>query len=148
MPTTKVLNYRKAVFVVVYKKENKELSYLILKRHKHWKGWEFPKGGIDKGEYELETVKRELKEETGLKLKSIQNHNIKGKYNYPRQLPDRKGIIGQTYSLYSAEVYPGEVKIDQHEHSGFQWLEYREALKTLSKQDQKMCLGIVNKRIN
>jgi len=139
--------YRKAIFVVIYKKENKKIFYLILKRYKHWKGWEFAKGGIDDGETELETAKRELKEECGLKLKSIRNHNVRGKYKYPHQFPDRNGIIGQTYSLFSAEVYPGEVKIDKNEHSDYKWLEYKDALKTLSKQNQKVCLGIVNKRI-
>jgi tRNA nucleotidyltransferase (CCA-adding enzyme) len=141
-PTEK---YRKAVFVVIYKKENNKTLYLILKRYKHWKGWEFAKGGIYDGETELETAKRELKEECGLKLKSIKNPNIKGKYKYPHQFPDRDGIMGQTYSLYSAEVYPGEVKIDKNEHSDYKWLEYKDALKTLSKQNQKVCLGIVSK---
>ena len=139
--------YRKAVFIVVYKKENKKIFYLILKRCKHWRGWEFPKGGIDKNETEIDTAKREVKEETNLKIKNIKMHNVRGKYKYPHQFPDRKGIIGQTYSLYSTEVFSGKVKFDKHEHCGFQWLEYKQALKTLSKNDQKMCLGIVNKRL-
>jgi len=44
--------YRKAVFVVVYRetKTGKDRKYLILKRKLHWKGWEFPKGGLEKGE--------------------------------------------------------------------------------------------------
>lgn len=142
------LKYRKAVFIVVYKKENNKIFYLILKRHKHWKGWEFAKGGIDAGETELETVKRELKEECGLQLKSIRNHNIKGKYKYPHRIPDRNGTIGQTYSLYSTEVYPGEVIIDKNEHSDYKWLEYENAFKTLSKQNQKTCLDIVNKKLH
>jgi len=139
--------YRKAVFIVIYRIENEKIFYLILKRKKHWVGWEFSKGGIEKGETEMDAVKRETLEESGLKIKKIINHHRKGKYRYPRGFPDREGIIGQTYSLYSAEVFPGEVKFDHHEHSAYKWLEYKETQKTLSKQDQKMCLGIVNKRL-
>ena len=65
--------YRPAIFVVVYridKHSNKPL-YLLLKRKKHWKGWEFPKGGVEKGETERETLLRELKEECGLKILKI-----------------------------------------------------------------------------
>ena len=136
-------NYRKTVFIVVYRFVHKQRRYLILKRKLHWRGYEFPKGGIEDGEIELDAVKREVKEETGLKIKKIINHNIGGKYDYTKNLLDRKGIHGQTYSLYSVEVADGEVVIDKHEHSGFQWLNYVDAIKTLSYSDQKECLKLV-----
>ena len=41
--------YRKSVFGVAYCKDNDgKIEYIILKRKKHWKGWEFPKGKIEK----------------------------------------------------------------------------------------------------
>jgi ADP-ribose pyrophosphatase YjhB (NUDIX family) len=62
--------YRLAVFIVVYRRTknffgNKKIKYLLLKRKKHWVGWEFPKGGVDKGESPRETAIRETKEECG-----------------------------------------------------------------------------------
>lgn len=136
-------NYRKTVFIVVYRVVNKRRVYLILKRKLHWRGYEFPKGGIEDGESELDTVKREVFEETGLKIKNIKNYNKKGKYDFVRELPDRKGVSGQAYSLYSVEVGEGDVVFDKHEHSGFQWLSYIDALKILSKPNQKECLKLV-----
>lgn len=46
----KMDKYRQAVFVVTYAEEKGKTYYLILKRRHHWKGWEFPKGGINSGE--------------------------------------------------------------------------------------------------
>lgn len=135
--------YRKAVFVVVYKIEKEQRKYLILKRKLHWRGYEFPKGGMDDGESEISAVKREVKEETGLKIKRIKNHRKKGFYEYTKKLKDRDEISGQTYSLYSAEVLEGDVTLDRYEHSGFMWLKYKDALKILSKENQKECLKIV-----
>ena len=63
--------YRKAVFIVAYSKINNKIEYLLLKRKLHWKGWEFPKGGAEEKENNLDAVKRELKEETGLKILNI-----------------------------------------------------------------------------
>ena len=61
--------YRKAVFAVTYyiTPEGK-IEYLILKRKKHWKGWEFPKGKIEKFETKKAAARREVNEETGLKV--------------------------------------------------------------------------------
>lgn len=142
-------SFRSAVFAVVYKKENSKILYLLLKRKLHWKGWEFPKGGIEKGESEITAVKREVKEETSLKVLKINKYAFKGKYSYSSQAKkDRPGYAGQSYLLYSAEVKSEKVKFDKREHSGFKWLEYQEALKSLSWPNQKRCLKIVNKKIS
>jgi len=142
----KTNKYRPAIFVVVHKidkRSNKPL-YLLLKRKKHWKGWEFTKGGVEKGETEKETLLREIKEECGLKILKIKKYQIMGKYKYPTSFKKRPGFIGQTYSLYSAQVEEGKVKIDKREHSGFKWLDFSDAKKIITYNDQKKCLGIVH----
>ena len=138
--------YRRAVFVVIYKKQNNQIKYLILKRKLHWKGWEFTKGGVEKEETEMLTVMREVKEESGLTPVRIINHRKKGKYNYKKSIPTRP-YIGQSYSLYSAQVSNKnkKIKIDKHEHGMYMWADFQEAIKTLSWKDQKECLSIVNK---
>ena len=69
--------YRKGIFVVVYSKTKNKIEYLILKRKLHWKGWEFPKGGKRIYETLQMAVKREVKEETGLKPLKIKSFKEK-----------------------------------------------------------------------
>ena len=137
--------YRRAIFVVVYFIDKKgEIEYLILKRKHHWKGWEFPKGGVDFNETKEETARREIKEETGLKILNIRKFNFSGKYKYKKEFGDRTGIIGQTFSLYAAEIKKGKVKIDKKEHSEYKWLKFEQAVKKVRFSNQKKSLRIVD----
>ncbi|HPD81882.1 MAG TPA: NUDIX domain-containing protein [Candidatus Pacearchaeota archaeon] len=137
--------YRKAVFGVVYSKDPLgKIEYLILKRKKHWKGWEFPKGKIENKETKRIAVRREVHEETGLKITSIKSFNEKGKYIYKKILADRPKIIGQTYSLFGVQVKKGKVKIDKIEHNGHRWVSFEEAYKKLTWPNQRKCLKMIN----
>jgi len=138
--------YRKAVFILPYAKTKKGVEYLLLRRKLHWKGWEFSKGMIEPKERKEQAVRRELKEETGHKaLKGkIKKFNFSGKYKYHKKLPDRPGFIGQTFSLYSAEVKKGRVSLDPKEHSGFKWVNFSKALKMLKFPNQKKSLRMIN----
>ena len=137
--------YRQAVFVVTYSKTNEGIKYLILKRKFHWRGWEFPKGGIQDNESKRTTVRREILEETGEKTLKVKRFNFHGKYNYKKKFPERKDFIGQAYSLYAAEIKYENIKIDKMEHSTYVWLSFDEAVKKVTFRNQKKSLGIVNK---
>jgi 8-oxo-dGTP pyrophosphatase MutT (NUDIX family) len=138
--------YRKAVFGVAYCKDNKRnVEYIILKRKKHWVGWEFPKGKIEKNETKKDAARREVHEETGLKVLKIKKFHEKGSYHYSKRLADRPGLIGQTYHLFAVEVKKGKVKLGKIEHSKYKWVSFKEAQKKLKWPNQKKCLKIVDK---
>ncbi|MEK6842287.1 MAG: NUDIX domain-containing protein, partial [Nanoarchaeota archaeon] len=92
----------------------------------------------------FEAVKRETKEETGLIPLKIKKFNVHGKYKYRNKISDREGIIGQSYSLYAAEIKKEKIKFDGREHSDFKWVSYSEAMKMLKHSNQKTCLKKVN----
>ncbi|MDD5178242.1 MAG: NUDIX domain-containing protein [Candidatus Nanoarchaeia archaeon] len=142
------LCYRKGVFVVVYKKKKEKIKYLILKRKLHWNGYEFPKGGIEKGESLIKTVRREVSEETKEKPIRMINLHKKGKFNYPKTLRDRPKHIGQEYSLFAVEVKGNKTGVDKREHSSYKWLDYNKARKLITWKNQKECLKIVNNKLN
>jgi 8-oxo-dGTP pyrophosphatase MutT (NUDIX family) len=135
---------RKGVFMVAYSLESGKPEYIIQHRKLHWEGWEFPKAGLEQGETKKEAVKREIKEETGLKILKITSHKYQGKFMYQKELPDRQGIVGQTYYLYSVELEKGKIKVDKKEHTSARWVDYETAMKMLTHQNQKDSLKIVN----
>ena len=144
--------YRKAVFIVAYKKTKnlfgkEKIKYLVLKRHLHWKGWEFPKGGAENGEKDLEIIQRELFEEIGQRGFNIKSYNYSGRYKYKERLEDRKGFIGQTFKLFSAEVKDKKIKIDKREHTTYKWMSFKKAMKILTWKNQQKALEIVNKNL-
>ncbi len=138
---------RQAVFIITYTEEKDKILYLILKRKKHWKGYEFPKGGVDSGETAIQTAKREVFEETGQKPIKVKKYPIKGVYRYPQEFPDRPGVLGQNYTLFSAEIKKSKIKIDKREHLGYEWMDFNQAIKKLTFDNQKKCLRYVNKRL-
>jgi 8-oxo-dGTP pyrophosphatase MutT (NUDIX family) len=139
--------FRKAVFIVGYSIDKKgKIECILLKRKLHWHGWEFPKGKIERFEFKRCAAKRELREETGLKIVccTIKNFHIKGKYLYHKYLIDRPKYKGQTYNLFSAQVKKGRISLDPKEHEGHIWLSYNKAIRKLTWPNQKKCLKVVN----
>ena len=140
----KIKKYRRAVFIVVYSKHNGRIKYLLLKRKLHWKGWEFAKGGVKIAETKKMAVRREMREETGLKPLKIKRFNFSGKYKYDKKYPDRKGLVGQSFTLYAVGTRMKDAKIDNIEHSDYIWLDFEKALEKLRWENQKKSLKIVN----
>jgi len=141
--------WRHAIFAVVYSvNEKNKVEYLVLKRKKHWIGWEFPKGKIEFLETRRMAVRREVREETGLNILKIKKFDVKGLYKYKKKMNDRKGYIGQTYHLFAVQVEKNNVKIDEREHSEFKWEKFDDAEKKLTWKNQKKCLKIVNYWLN
>ena len=144
------MSYRDAVFVVTYSIVEDKIYYLLLKRKLHWRGWEFPKGGLQTLKEKIfvkSAARREVIEETGLVPTNIQDMKFFGKYKYKKKLKDRPGIIGQTFQLYAAEVPKEGVALDTNgdaEHSDYKWVEFDKAVKSLKWPNQKKCLKLVN----
>jgi len=115
-------------------REIKERKYLLLHYpHEHW---DFPKGNIEKGEKEEETVAREVEEETGIKkIKFIRGFKEKISYFYR----SKGNLISKEVIFFLVETKEKDVKIS-FEHKGFEWLNYEDALKRLTFKNAKEIL--------
>ena len=107
--------------------------YLLLQNAGRW---DFPKGGVEKGESELQTVLREVREETGLgKISIVPGFRKVIEYFYRR---DGRNIHKQVVYLLASTV-EDKVRIS-FEHQGFGWFPYLEALERASYGNSKMTL--------
>lgn len=129
----------KSAGAVVFRRGGKKVEkifYLVL--HYHFKGdyWDFPRGKIEKEETEKQTAEREIKEETGLeKIKFVEGfcetthwfYRLKGENIYKEAV------------YFLAETHEEKVKIS-HEHLEYLWIEYEDAMKTLTYENTKKIL--------
>ena len=134
----------KSAGAVIFRKDKGIIKYLLLHYPSSAKApkeyWDFPKGHIEKGEKELETVKREVEEETGLKdLKLIDGFKEWIKYFFKFQ----GKTVFKIVTFYLAEAKTQEVKISG-EHIDYQWLPFSEALEQLTFKNAKEILEKAN----
>ena len=128
----------KGVTAVVYDKMDKPY-FLLLKRKKNWEGWEFPKGEIKNGEAELNALKREIFEETGLQKFKI----VKKIDNIKKEFTDKENIL-KIHSVYLVEAsmnipihMPSE---SDSEHSTYLWTDSESAMSKLTWDNDKEIL--------
>jgi 8-oxo-dGTP pyrophosphatase MutT (NUDIX family) len=119
---------------VLFRRENGAEMFLLL--HYPAGHWDYPKGNIEKGEQELETVRREIKEETGIEdIVIIDGFKKVIEYNYKRD----SVLVHKKVSYYVAECNTSKVTIS-FEHLGYQWLGYEAAMKRLTFKNAKIVL--------
>ena len=140
--------YRKGVFCVVYALDKKQrLSYLLLHRKLHWKGWEFCKGGKRFFETYAGNARREVKEETGLSAINLKQFIYHNRFAYDKKTQQEKKLKGFDFLLFACQVKRSRVKICQREHDAYKWLSYNHAIKLLKWPNQKRYLKIVHKSL-
>ena len=124
-------NYRLNVGLIIVNNYGK---VLICKR-KNSNQWQFPQGGIDKGESPIEAAKREIFEEVGIKPSKIKVlGKIKDwvKYEIPKELAKKsfkkKGIVGQKQKWFifkiKSEACISFVNDPDNEFDDFAWVSY------------------------
>ncbi len=141
----------KSAGAIIFREEEGKRYYLLLQyKSGHW---EFVKGHLEEGENELDTLKRETLEETGIRdietidgFKEIIKYFFR-QYNVKVSAEDlKKGKTPWVFKLvvfYLAKTKTKEVTISQ-EHEGFIWLPYEEALKKLTFKNAKEILKKAN----
>ncbi|MDG6902063.1 MAG: NUDIX domain-containing protein [Nitrososphaerota archaeon] len=119
---------------VVFRDSPSGRMYLLLQNAGRW---DFPKGGVEKGESEKETALREVAEETGLMdLKFLPGFRKVIEYFYRR---DGKNVHKRVVYLL-ASTASESVKIS-FEHQGYGWFPYHEAVKKASYENSRVTMG-------
>ena len=124
--------------------KSKKPRYLLL--HYGSGHWDFVKGHIEGSETEEETLRREAKEESGLTgLKLISGFRHKISYFYKK---DGKTIAKDViFLLAQTDAAEKDVKLS-FEHSGYEWLEFDDAIKKVTYKSSKEILKKANEFLN
>ncbi len=119
---------------VVFRRTPEGRVYLLLQNAGRW---DFPKGGIEEGESEMDTARREIEEEAGLKdLEILPGFRRTVEYFYRR---DKMNVHKRvTYLL--ARTDEALVRIS-YEHQAFGWYAYPEAEEKASYMNSKKILA-------
>jgi len=124
---------------------NKEKNKVLLELQSRGNYWVFPKGGIDPGETELQTLKREVREETGIKV-FLLDSKFKDEISYK---------FNTEHGWMEAAVYYFIIYTDQKGYISrpkevleLKWCKFDEAQKILKFKNQQKLLNRVIKYIN
>jgi len=121
---------------VIFRKEGKDILYLLLHYHFKTDYWDFPKGNIESDETEEETVKREIEEETGINdVKFIDNFKEKVNYFYRRD----GNTVFKEVIFYLVETKEKDVKISE-EHTGYEWVDFETAKPRLKENSRNVLM--------
>ena len=135
------MRYIKSCGFIVYKAENNENFYLIIKSHNGDVG--FPKGHMEPGENELQTAIRELKEETGMDVDTIHDFRYQIEYPLPR-VPD---TMKQTV-YFLGKCASDDIIIQETEVASAEFVTYDKAIEKLTFEETKNMLKKANDIIN
>ena len=114
---------------------------LVQERIKSWKGVAFPGGKIELGESIVPSVKREVYEETGLKLNSVRICGVKDWY-------DKKEKERQLIILFTSDNYSGDI-ISETSEGKIYWIDEDELKNTKLADDFDKLLEVFkNEEIN
>ncbi|HCM36594.1 MAG: hypothetical protein A3J30_03595 [Candidatus Wildermuthbacteria bacterium RIFCSPLOWO2_02_FULL_47_9c] len=125
---------------VICRIEKGEPLYLLLHYPSSAKAkeeyWDLPKGHVEEGELEEETVRREVAEETGLSDLGI-FEGFRETISYWFQFGRER--ISKEVVFYLAQTDQEKVTISS-EHLGFQWLDYAKAQEKLTYENARRVL--------
>ncbi|HEX7032214.1 MAG TPA: NUDIX domain-containing protein [Nitrososphaera sp.] len=130
-----MVDERSAGAVVFYLEGTAEPEYLLL--HYTASHWDFPKGNIEAGENEKQAAIREIREETGITdIEFLEGFRMKIDYKY------RHGhrLVHKEVVLFLARTRTKQVTLS-HEHIGFAWKKFDDALQQLSYRNAKNLLS-------
>ncbi|BCD61975.1 MULTISPECIES: RNA pyrophosphohydrolase [Nitratiruptor] len=124
--------YRPNVAAIVLSSEYpRKVEFFIAARSDYEDSWQFPQGGIDKGESPKEALLRELKEEIGTdKIEIIAEYPEWVSYDFPKRIAKKMyPFDGQRQKYFLVKLKPG-AKIDldtkEPEFSKYKFVSYED----------------------
>lgn len=128
----------KSCGAIVYRKKDSDVEYLIIQNNPDRGGrWSFAKGQVKNGESEYETAQREVQEEVGLKIKTIEGFREQMQYS---PAPG----VWKTVIFFVAELDTKQTPRKSDEAYAFEWLPFDKAFERITFKETKDILRRAN----
>jgi 8-oxo-dGTP pyrophosphatase MutT (NUDIX family) len=132
------------IIAFIYTLNGGIIKYAIFKRCEGWVGWEILKGGVKANETALETAKREVLEEAGIKV-SLCKSNHKTTF-----FSEKNGEhIRHAMTVFFGKIQNQQIKLIKlsKEHSEFKLVELKKCLDLLPFDNLKELILKINEEI-
>ncbi len=124
--------YEKSCGAVIYRHIGDTVRYLLIKNRRS-SNWSFPKGHVEDGETLEETAKREVLEETGIRINIFPGFMSKSQYTIQNK-------IQKTVNIFVATTKDEQTRIQPEEIEDYIWLPYESAYNYLKFENDKAIL--------
>ncbi|MBR4164600.1 MAG: NUDIX domain-containing protein [Solobacterium sp.] len=118
----------KSCGAVIFKKEDDQYSFLVI--HQVQGHYCFPKGHVEKDETELETARREIREETGYEVSFLDG------FRYSLQYSPKEGVMKDVI-YFLAEENGGNPLVQQEELQGMKWMKEEDVLDHITYENDR-----------
>jgi putative (di)nucleoside polyphosphate hydrolase len=125
-------------------------EFFLGKRSDIKNSWQFPQGGIDKGETPKEALLRELQEEIGCNnVEVIAEYPFWIKYDFPNTTNGKKiyPFDGQTQKYFLVKLKKGaKINLDSYhepEFEDYKYVEYKQLLKKATYFKRKIYKRVI-----
>jgi bis(5'-nucleosidyl)-tetraphosphatase len=131
------MNYENSCGAVVFTRHNGKIQYVIIQSLEGYYG--FPKGHMEGIEEEEETALREIYEETGLRVRILDEFKTSDEH----PIPNKEGVIKRII-YFLAEYEDQEIQFQKEELLGASLMNYEEALSAFQFDSSKRILTEAN----
>ncbi|MBU3190466.1 NUDIX domain-containing protein [Clostridium bowmanii] len=126
------MNFEKSCGAVIYRSIDENIEFLIVS-HRNDGHWGFPKGHVEKNESEEQTARREVFEETGLRVNLI--HGFRVPVEYLIKQETMKEVV-----YFLAQVQDETVNIEVDEIVDYKWSSFQNTKQIISYESSKVVL--------
>lgn len=133
------MNGEKSCGAVIFIRTSGRMEYLLVQSSVS-SCWGFAKGHMEEGESEVQTARREILEETKLKVKFVEGFRMEVSYSINK-------VNSKKVVLFLAEAENDNVCCNMKELKGYAWMNFHEAYEKLRFDNLKQVLKEANEFI-